>query len=274
MGRTRSADAFQPGTEGEFSEDDPSLVLTLARGLVVLNCFDVTRPQLSNKDLVDLTGLSKPTVSRITYTLSRFGFLRYSPALRRYSLGLALLTTAYPMLAHMKIRQVARPLMQQMANEVGGVVSIGMQLGRKMVYVESCASASAVNPVVAGVGSKIPIYPTAMGRAYLCGLPALDRQRLLDSITPGWDSPDSKYRAQMDDALAQYAQWGFCLAIPNLVRETRSVGVPLHGVIDDQRFAFNCGMPVLRLTGNQMETDIGPRLLHLVRNVEIVMGLR
>jgi len=274
MGRTRSPEAFLPGTEGEFSENDPSLVLTLARGLVVLNCFDLTRPHLSNKDLVGLTGLSKPAVSRITYTLARFGFLRYSSALRRYSLGLSLLTAAYPLLAHLKIRQVARPLMQQMANEVGGVVSIGMQLGRKMVYIESSASAKAINPVVAGIGSKIPIYPTAMGRAYLCGLPDSERVQLLDSITPGWNSPQSKYRAQMEDALEQYVRWGFCMAVPNLVRETRSVGVPLHGVVDEHRFAFNCGMPVSRLSDQQMETEIGPRLMDLVRNVEVLLGIR
>lgn len=274
MGRTRSPHAFLPGMEGSFSEDDPSVVLTLARGLIVLNCFDLNRQYLSNKQLVSLTGLSKPTVSRITYTLAKFGFLRYSPALRQYALGVSLLTSAYPFLAHMKIRQVARPLMQTMANEVGGVVSMGVQLGRKMVYVESCASAKSVSPVVAGIGSKIPMYPTAMGRAYLCGLSNTERKQLLDAITPGWDQHDSKYRVLVDDALAQFRQWGFCLAMHNLVRETRSVGVPLRGEVDEMRYAFNCGMPVVRLKEGQMETEIGPRLMDLVRNVELLIGHR
>ena len=140
------------------------------------------------------------------------------------------------------------------------------------MYVESCASDRSVSPVVAGIGSKIPIYPTAMGRAYLVGIEEKERKQLLDSITPGWDQKGSKYRAMVDDAIEQYNKWGFCTAIPNLVKETRSVGVPLRCVVDEQRFAFNCGMPVVRLKAGQIESEIGPRLMDLVRNVEQLFG--
>ncbi|MFW8564823.1 IclR family transcriptional regulator [Orrella sp. 11846] len=274
MGRTRAQEAFKPGTEGQFSENDPALALTLARGLMVLKCFDLRNSSLGNKELVEMTGLSKAAVSRMTYTLTQFGFLRYSPSMRRYSLGLSLLTTAYPLLAGLRIRQIARPLMQQMANEIGGVVSMGMQLGRKMVYIESCVSAKSVSPVVAGIGSTIPIFPTAMGRAYLCGLSSIERKELLDTIAPEWDESDNKYLAQVTQALEQYDRWGFCLAKPNLVQETRSVGVAVKGLVDDQHYAFNCGMPIARLKQGQIESDIGPRLFELVRNVELLLGVR
>jgi len=274
MGRARAVDSFLAGTEGEVSEQDPALVLTLARGLQVMKCFTNKRPNLSNKEIAQLTGLSKPTVSRLTYTLSRYGYLRYSPSLLRYSLGLSLLAATHPLLSHMKIRQVARPLMQEMANEVGGAVSIGMQFGSKMIYVESCASASSVNPVVAGVGARIPLYRTAMGRAYICGLTSRERDGLLGTITPGWNKPGNEHLADVEDALAQYKKWGFCLAAPNLTRETRSVGVPLQVRVEEDLYAFNCGVPVYRLDEDQIQTEIGPRLMQLVRDVEISLGLR
>ena len=174
----------------------------------------------------------------------------------------------------MKIRQIARPLMQEMANEVGGAVSIGMQFGNRMIYVESCASASSVNPVVAGVGARIPIYRTAMGRAYICGLSPSERDLLLGTITPGWNKPGSETLVDVEDALAQYKKWGFCLAAQNLTPETRSVGVPLKGRVEDDLYAFNCGVPVYRLAQDQIQTEIGPRLMQLVRDVEISLGLR
>ena len=272
MGRTRAAGTFVSGKVGSIEETDPSLVLTLARGLVVLNCFDKRRIDLSNKEIAELTGLSRPTVSRITYTLAKFGFLHYSDRMHRYSLGLAVLATAHPLLSHMKIKQIARPLMQQMANEVGGAVSIGMQFGTQMIYVESCSPAASVNPVMAGVGTQIPIYKTAMGRAYLAGLPDVVRQQLLDSITPGWDRKDSLYLAHVQEAIEQKNKWGFCLATDNLVKDTRSVGVPMQSQIDDHYYAFNCGVPVFRLKPNQIQTEIGPRLLTVVRDVEMALG--
>lgn len=272
MGRTRAAGIFVSGQAGNISENDPSLVLTLARGLAVLNCFDKKRFDLSNKEIADLTGLSKPTVSRITYTLAKFGYLHYSDRLHRYSLGLAVLATAHPLLSQLKIKQIARPLMQQMANEVGGAVSIGMQFGAQMIYIESCAPAASVNPVVAGVGARIPIYRTAMGRAYLAGLPEDVRKTLLDAITPDWDRKDSAYLAHVHEAIEQKSKWGFCLATENLVKDTRSVGVPMQSQIDDHYYAFNCGVPVFRLKPNQIRDQIGPRLLTVVRDVEMALG--
>ena len=273
MGRTRAAGTFALGRVGDIEENDPSLVLTLARGLIVLNCFNKRRTDLSNKEITVLTGLSKPTVSRITYTLAKFGFLYYSDRLHRYSLGLAVLATAHPLLSQMKIKQIARPLMQQMANEVGGAVSIGMPFGSQMIYIESCAPAESVNPVVAGVGAQIPLYRTAMGRAYLAGLPEATRKKLLDSLNPGWDLQDSPYLAHVQEALDQKRKWGFCLAIENLVKDTRSVGVPMQSQIDDQFYAFNCGVPVFRLKPNQIRDEIGPRLLTVVRDVEMALGI-
>jgi len=273
MGRTRAVGAFSVGKPVELDASDSSMVLTLARGLAVLNCFKKNRADLSNKEIASLTGLSRPTVSRLTYTLAKFGYLHYSERRQRYSLGLAVLAAAHPMLAQLKIKQVARPMMQQMANEVGGAVSIGMQFGAQIIYVESCAPASTVNPVVAGVGSRIPLFRTAMGRAYLVGLDANERARLLNSVAPGWDTPESAMAHDLAEALTQYRQWGFCLATQNLVKDTRSVGVPLHAPIDEQHYALNCGVPVFRLQPNEMQQRIGPRLLTLVRDIEVAMDV-
>lgn len=273
MGRTRAQGSFSGGKLAELDGSDTSMVLTLARGLAVLNCFNKNRVDLSNKEIANLTGLSRPTVSRLTYTLAKFGYLHYSERRQRYALGLAVLAAAHPMLAQLKIKQVARPMMQQMANEVGGAVSIGMQFGSQMIYVESCAPASAVNPVVAGVGSRIPLFRTAMGRAYLVGLETSARKRLLDSVAPGWDVRESAMAEDLAQALAQYRQWGFCLATQNLVKDTRSVGVPLHAPIDEHHYALNCGVPVFRLQANEMQERIGPRLLTLVRDIEVAMDV-
>lgn len=275
MGRNREFLGFAPTKDGDVDlVDDPSLVLTLARGLSVLNCFNASRHQLSNKEIAAITGLSKPTVSRLTYTLAKFGYLRYVPSGQRYCLGLSVLASVHPMLSQMRLRQVARPLMQSMANEIGGVVSIGMQYGRTMIYVESCASGVSVNPVVAGVGSQIPMFRTAMGRAYLCGLDTQARGQLFDAVLRQDKQSQQHYQENLNEALEQYGKWGFCLASKSLVRAARSVGVPLGLSVDDQHYAFNCGIPVHRLSDDRLVQEIGPRLLQLVRDIQVSVGVR
>lgn len=275
MGRNREFLGFSPTKDVLIdNEDDPSLVLTLARGLLVLNCFNASSQELSNKEIAQVTGLSRPTVSRVTYTLAKFGYLRYVSSGQRYCLGLSVLAMAHPMLSQMRVRQIARPLMQHMANEIGGVVSIGMQYGRTMIYVESCASGASVNPVVAGIGSQIPMFRTAMGRAYLCGLGPELREQLFDGVLRQDEGSKKYYSENLKEALEHYSKWGFCLASRSLVRDAQSVGVPLGLKLDDQYFAFNCGIPMHRLREDRLVNEIGPRLLQLVRDIKVSVGVR
>ncbi|HEX7055108.1 MAG TPA: helix-turn-helix domain-containing protein, partial [Burkholderiales bacterium] len=104
---------------GAFSyehEGDRQFATTLARGLEVLRCFTPLEPLLGNKEISVRTGLPKPTVSRLTYTLTKLGYLRHNMRLGKYQLGSAVLSIGYPLLASMNVRQAARPLMKELAD--------------------------------------------------------------------------------------------------------------------------------------------------------------
>ena len=66
---------------------DRLFVAALARGLAILRCFRSGDRYLGNQEIARRTGLAKPTVSRLTYTLKRIGFLTHSKAREEYALG-------------------------------------------------------------------------------------------------------------------------------------------------------------------------------------------
>ncbi|WP_410315050.1 helix-turn-helix domain-containing protein, partial [Klebsiella pneumoniae] len=45
----------------------------------MLRCFTPRESLLGNQELAKKTGLPKPTVSRLTHTLTRLGYLRHLP---------------------------------------------------------------------------------------------------------------------------------------------------------------------------------------------------
>src|SRR5580692_11748262 len=147
------------------AEADPSFATTLAHGLDVLAAFRNSFGPLSNADLAARTGLSRPTVSRLTYTLAQLGYLRRD-AKGRFQLGLGVLATAYPLLSALRVRQMARPLMRDFASYAGGTVSIAMPFGLDFIYVETLRTTDAV-PHVPDVGFCSSLAPTAVGRALL-----------------------------------------------------------------------------------------------------------
>ena len=162
---------------------DPSFATTLAHGLDVLAAFRNADGPLSNAELAGHTGLSRPTVSRLTYTLAQLGYLKRD-AKGRFALGLGVLAAAYPVLSALKVRQLARPLMRDFAAYAGGTVSIAMPFGLDFIYVETLRTTDAV-PHVPDVGFTGTLATTAVGRALLSLYTADEVQRYLASRDGG-----------------------------------------------------------------------------------------
>src|ERR1700749_1191479 len=157
------------GSKSRAEQTDPSFATTLAHGLDVLAAFRSRSGAFSNAELAEHTGLSRPTVSRLTYTLAQLGYLKRDTK-GRFVLGLAVLATAYPLLSAIKVRQTARPLMRDFAAYAGGTVSIAMPFVLDFIYVETLRTTDAV-PHVPDVGFSGSLAPPALGRAALSLFP-------------------------------------------------------------------------------------------------------
>ena len=163
----RAAGAEDNGKDGS---KDRNFVIALARGFEVLRAFKPTDGMLGNQEIAARTKLPKPTVSRLTYTLTRLGYLTHLARLEKFQLAPAL---GYAALAHTGIRRVARPFMQQLADDTGGSVALGCR--DRLIYIGHCCSDAAVT-VHLDLGSRIPNADTAIGRALITALPEAERQ--------------------------------------------------------------------------------------------------
>ena len=120
----------------EEAARDRNFVTALARGLEVLRAFRVGNQPMGNQELAEITGLPKPTVSRLTYTLTRLGYLSYNERIGKYRLGSAVLTLGYSMLAGLTVRDIARPLLQEIADYSGVSAALGDRDRLNVLYVE------------------------------------------------------------------------------------------------------------------------------------------
>jgi DNA-binding IclR family transcriptional regulator len=253
-------------------EGDRQFATTLARGLEVLRCFTPLEPMLGNKEISVRTGLPKPTVSRLTYTLTKLGYLRHNMRLGKYQLGSAVLSIGYPLLASMSVRQIARPHMKELADYCNGSVSMGIRDRLNMVYVESCRSGNGIT-TLPDIGTAVPIAQAAIGRAYLAACTPPEREGLLNQMKVKQPEILRKYKPQIDRGVDDVRSRGFCSSVGELRREVHAVGVPMRRTIDGEIVSFNCGVPAFMLKKGQLEDDIGPRLVSMVRNIEAALGM-
>lgn len=260
-----------------FSDEDAGkdrqFVNALARGLEILRCFRHGEVYLANTELSKRTGLPKPTISRLTYTLTKLGYLDFSADLGKYQLGAGVLALGYSLLSGMDIRKLARPGMQELAEYSQCNVALGIRDRLNMVYVESCRGSAAV-ALRRDVGSRIPLANTSMGRALMCGLPQGERDFLMDHIRLRNEEQWPAIKAGLEQSFKDYQDYGFCLSAGDWEKNIAAVGVPLLDTDGQKMMAFNCGGPSFLVTREMLMDDLGPRLVKLVRNLEVSMGRR
>src|SRR4029450_7720488 len=84
--------------------EEAHAVQGLGRGPSVLRGFRPGGGGVSTAEIAARTGLSRPTVSRLTQTLTALGYLAYVPRLGRYTLGAAIASLCHSLLSGMPYR--------------------------------------------------------------------------------------------------------------------------------------------------------------------------
>lgn len=274
---TRSA-WIRPPAEAETRDGaaaikDRQFVTALARGLDILRAFQAGEGMLGNQEIAQRTGLPKPTVARLTHTLTELGYLGYAKRFRKYELGASVLALGYAALSNMDVRKVARPLMAQMANAVNGSVSLGGRDRHSMIYLESVRG-PAVVALTYDVGSRVPIAASAMGRAYLHSLPADEKTRLLDAIRRRRPQDWPKLKAGIERAERELAEKGYCTTWGDWLPEICGVGVPVRSPDGSTIYALNASGPIFQVSRERLESDWGPRLIRLARDLRNGLAAR
>ena len=242
---------------------DRQFVTALARGLALLRCYRTGEIYLSNQELARRSGLAKPTVSRLTYTLTRMAFLTYSPAREEYALGPGVLVLGHTYLTALKVREIARPMMQTLADSVQATVTLGEHDGLHMVVLEVCHG-SPTYKLRVEVGERVPRNMTALGRANLAATPVERRVELVEEVARQL-SPEScaDMVAEVLESLREYDKLGFVVSCGEWTPELFAVGVPLIAADGNRVLSLSCSGPAHGMSRKRLVAEVGPLIVRL-----------
>lgn len=189
------------------AKEDRHFVTALARGMEVLACFRAGDRLLGNQEIAQRCRLPKSTVSRLTYTLTRLGYLNHVEELGKYRLGVATFALSSTMVANLDVNDVAGPLMQELADFARAEVALGARDRLSMVYLVHCRSKDLHNRELR-IGSRLPLAVTSMGRAWLAGCEPKDRDAVLRSLQDRRPRDWPRLSSEIDEALQQHRRDG------------------------------------------------------------------
>ena len=251
----------------DLRTQDQRFATTLAHGLDLLHCFTPFEPSLSNGELARKSGLSKATVSRLSYTLEIIGLLRFDQEARRYRLGAASLSIGHPLMAQLTVRQTARPLMQSLADQTGGTVSVGLRHRASIIYVETTRAHDA-GDFRPDIGASLPLLDTAVGRAWLAACEDDERSNGLEWLARERKVTVRAAREIIQTAKDDLANKGYCVSLGNFRPDVNAVAVPLAVRFRGELVMLNCGVLSSRMSASQVSRSVGPLLKKTALAVE------
>jgi DNA-binding IclR family transcriptional regulator len=270
--RIESLKVSRAVADAALSKTDRHFVTALSRGLELLACFRHGERMLGNQDLARRCGLPKSTVSRLTHTLTKLGYLVYVEESAKYSLGVATLSLGSAMLARLDIRKLAHSHMQELADFSQAMVSLGARDRLSMIYIDAVRGPAAVT-LSLDLGSRIQIGTSAMGRAYLTAVPEAERldilQRLRELDTDGrW--PDLE--AGVAQAQKDIRDLGVCCSFGEWQADVNAIAVPVRPGGGLPPMAINCGAPAYIVSKDFLLEKVRPRLIKLAHDLEVSLG--
>jgi len=249
------------------TKDDRHFVTALARGMEVLACFRSGDKALGNQEIAQRCMLPKSTVSRLTHTLTKLGYLIQLEDKGKYRLGTATLALGSAMLAKLDVREVARPLMQELANSSRAMVSLAARDRMSMIYVENCRGPAALT-LRLDVGSRIPVAVTAIGRAWLAAVPEHERiaftERVREFDEHAWPETERGIQQALDD----YPRLGVACSFGDWQPDVNAIARAFDPGGGLPPMAINCGAPSFLLSREVLLDEVRPRLIEMVTRLE------
>lgn len=143
--------------------DSVSGVGVLDKALAVLGAVEASPKALA--DLVEVTGLSRPTAHRLAVALEAHGLLRRDED-GRFCLGLRLIALGHEAAEGVPVWAAARPALAWLHEQTGESVQLFVRDGDERVCVESVESARELRTIVP-VGARLPLEVGSAGKVLL-----------------------------------------------------------------------------------------------------------
>lgn len=249
-------------------KEGKSSVQSLAKGLRVLEAFSASVDEMTLSEIAAASGLDAGTTFRMLNTLVSAGYVVRIPESRRFRLSLKVLDLGFNAIAHKDLRDIVRPLLQSLVDEVSEAASFAVLEGGDVLYIERVRAGFTRIGVDIRIGTTISAAVTTIGRAILAFLPEHRLERALAATprypTPSVQAPD---RATLDALLAAIRADGYVVEKSGITAGLRLIAVPVIGVDGWATGAISVVAPVIQSSDADLRARALAPILEAARHV-------
>lgn len=251
--------SIDASTNGSDAAGDPDFVLSLARGLAVVEALGGAKRGLSLSEAARAAGFSRASARRLLLTLERLGYVRQDD--RRFVLLPRVLRLGYGFIASMSPAELMQSYMEEVTKSLRESCSVAMMDGDEIVYVARVPT-SRIMTVALNVGTRLPAYCTSLGRVLLSGMADADIDAYLARVELRALTPNTATQPKKLKQIIRQARLdGYTMVDQELEAGVRSCGVPIRDRQGRIVAALNASGHASRVTCEDLKTRFLPVLL-------------
>jgi IclR family transcriptional regulator, pca regulon regulatory protein len=247
---------------------------SLRAGLAILNCFSAERPVLGIARLADELNMSRSTTHRYASTLVALGYLEQDHA-RRYRLAPRVADVGMSVLDSMALRGKAREHLRELREQTGRTVSLAVLDDGEIRYVERLRGWRRGQHAVdlnIGVGARMPVHCTAMGKVLLANLPERERERLITGLElTRWGPNSITSKRSLRAELEKVRSEGMALGDEELAPGVRTIAVPVLGADGEVVAAIGIPVPTDDFSLEELGGELGPPLSAAAKRIAVAL---
>jgi IclR family pca regulon transcriptional regulator len=251
--------------------NDPGFSQSLERGLAILGAFTPDRPALGVSELARMLGLTRSTAHRYVATLATLGYLYQDDPTRKYRLGSRVLDLGFSMLGSLDLREIAAPHLRRLTDTTGHTSNLAIRDDTDVILIDRVRGRPGRYHHLEfslHVGSRLPSYCSATGKALLAFLPRPDLDRLLDRIDLIQRGPRTlTSKTALLAELGQVRRTGVAVNDEELESALRSIAAPVRSRSGEVVAAINVAIPWSPVAITELVSQLGPTLQATARQI-------
>ncbi len=228
---------------------------------------------LGISDLARELDLTRSTAHRCAATLAALGFLEQDASTRKYRLGARVLDLGFAMLESLGLREIAAPYLRRLTDITGHTSNLAIRDGTDVILIDRVRGRPGRYhhlEFTLHVGSRIPGYCSATGKALLAFLPHSHLDRLLEQTDLLQRGPRSLTdKKTLHAELEQVRRTGLATNDEELESALRSIAAPIRSRSGDVVAAVNVAIPWSLVPMNELLRQLGPTIQATARDIAI-----
>lgn len=212
-----------------------------------------TQRELRLSEAAGHLNVANSTAHRLLAMLQHHGFVRQDSRSKAYLAGPALIEVGLAVVRKMDIREVARPILEEIAAELGETSHVAVRDGSQVRYLDAVESDKALR-VAARTGMTLPAHCTSIGKALLAdSSPAQLRTLYPDGPLPAATDRSITSLDDLERELDQVRRQGYAVNTGESEEGVSSVAVAVRDRQGIPLAAISCAAPSSRMPQDQIE---------------------